>query len=169
MKRIAAYLALAALATGLPIAGGSAWAQMVTNGQMQMGAPTGQMQMGAATGQIGDYCATPVTTCGLSRAAWVGAGCSCRVPGGRSRGTVASSYYPSAYGSPFAGLGQTLTAPFAAAAAAPLMMGRSVATEQIGNSCATPQKTCTLREPSYLGVGCSCRVPGGRARGTVTP
>ena len=36
-----------------------------------------------------------------------------------------------------------------------------------GGRCATPVKVCTLYERAPLGVGCSCRVPGGRARGTV--
>ena len=36
-----------------------------------------------------------------------------------------------------------------------------------GGMCSTPVKTCTLYEPAPLGIGCSCRVPGGRARGTV--
>lgn len=36
-----------------------------------------------------------------------------------------------------------------------------------GGMCSTPVKTCTLYEPAPLGIGCSCRVPGGQARGTV--
>lgn len=36
-----------------------------------------------------------------------------------------------------------------------------------GGQCSTPVKTCTLYEPAPLGIGCSCRVPGGQARGTV--
>jgi hypothetical protein len=52
---------------------------------------------------------------------------------------------------------------------APLMTGRSVATGQIGIYCATPAKTCELYHPSYVGGGCSCRVPGGRSRGFVSP
>lgn len=36
-----------------------------------------------------------------------------------------------------------------------------------GGMCSTPVKTCTLYEPAPLGIGCSCRVPGGHARGTV--
>jgi len=49
---------------------------------------------------------------------------------------------------------------------APLVTGRSVATGQIGIYCATPAKTC---DASYVGGGCSCRVPGGRSRGSVSP
>jgi hypothetical protein len=55
------------------------------------------------------------------------------------------------------------------APAAPLVTGRSVATGGIGDFCSTPVKTCQLIQPSYVGGGCSCRVPGGRARGSVTP
>lgn len=36
-----------------------------------------------------------------------------------------------------------------------------------GGMCGTPVKTCTLYEPAPLGIGCSCRVPGGHARGVV--
>jgi hypothetical protein len=47
--------------------------------------------------------------------------------------------------------------------------GRSVATGQMGIYCATPAKTCELYRASYVGGGCSCRVPGGRSRGFVSP
>ncbi|MCL2384854.1 MAG: hypothetical protein FWC84_03380 [Alphaproteobacteria bacterium] len=69
-------------------------------------------------------------------------------------------------------LAQTETAP-------PLMTGRSVAVSGPasapeaggvagpGNYCATSVKTCALREPGWLGTGCSCKVPGGYARGFV--
>jgi len=36
-----------------------------------------------------------------------------------------------------------------------------------GGQCSTAVKVCTLYEPAPLGTGCSCRVSGGRARGTV--
>jgi hypothetical protein len=52
---------------------------------------------------------------------------------------------------------------------APLVTGRSVANGEIGIYCATPAKTCELYHPSYVGGGCSCRVPGGRSRGFVSP
>jgi hypothetical protein len=55
------------------------------------------------------------------------------------------------------------------APAAPVVMGRSVAIGGIGDFCSTPVKTCQLVHASYVGIGCSCRVPGGRARGSVTP
>jgi hypothetical protein len=54
-------------------------------------------------------------------------------------------------------------------APAPLVTGRSVAAGQIGIYCATPAKTCELYHASYVGGGCSCRVPGGRSRGFVSP
>ncbi|MGH6833973.1 MAG: hypothetical protein ACREC9_00140 [Methylocella sp.] len=52
--------------------------------------------------------------------------------------------------------------------AAPLVTGRSVATGQLGSYCTISVKTCELQHPSYVGGTCSCRVPGGRARGFVT-
>lgn len=36
-----------------------------------------------------------------------------------------------------------------------------------GNYCATDVKTCLLYGPAATGVNCSCRVPGGRAYGSV--
>lgn len=50
---------------------------------------------------------------------------------------------------------------------APVGSGETVAAD--GNYCATSVKTCLLYEPGWLGTGCSCRVPGGLARGTVIP
>lgn len=95
--------------------------------------------------------------------------------------------YPYAYsawdwGAPIAGVvslaaapvelaGAAVTAPMAVAAntPSPLITGRSVATGQLGNICTTSVKTCELRHASYIGNGCSCRVTGGHARGTVQP
>ena len=57
----------------------------------------------------------------------------------------------------------------AESATAPLVTGRSVATGSMGNYCTTPAKTCLLTNASWVGNGCSCRVPGGHARGSVTP
>lgn len=37
----------------------------------------------------------------------------------------------------------------------------------VGSHCVTPVRTCALITPAPVGIGCSCRVPGGRARGTV--
>ncbi len=53
--------------------------------------------------------------------------------------------------------------------AAPVVTGRSVMAGNIGMHCATSVKTCLLRNASYVGVGCSCKVTGGRARGAVAP
>lgn len=50
---------------------------------------------------------------------------------------------------------------------APVVSAGAVAAD--GNYCATSVKTCLLYEPGWLGTGCSCRVPGGYARGTVIP
>ncbi|WP_232366225.1 hypothetical protein [Methylocystis silviterrae] len=58
------------------------------------------------------------------------------------------SAYPSGYGY------------YGAAASVPV-----VASE--GYYCATDVKTCLLREPGWLGTGCSCKVSFGRARGIV--
>ena len=157
MKRTAIYLASAALGAALTVSG-PAWAQLDA---------------------AGNFCSTPVKTCELYHASWIGNGCSCRVPGGLARGSVTNGYVnsPSAYNNPVGGLFGALTAPVEAAAAvpaaaaatatAPLVTGRSVAQE--GNSCTTPTKTCELRNASWIGNGCSCRVPGGRVRGSVTP
>ena len=69
-------------------------------------------------------------------------------------------YYPMAGPAAYAAFGST---------PAPLVTGRSVATGQMGIYCATPAKTCELYHASYVGGGCSCRVPGGRSRGFVSP
>jgi hypothetical protein len=61
-------------------------------------------------------------------------------------------------------------APFAVATSgtAPLVTGRSVAVGQMGKMCSTPVKSFELYQASYVGNGCSCKVTGGRSRGTVT-
>jgi hypothetical protein len=66
---------------------------------------------------------------------------------------------------------EAAAAPFGAAtsATAPLVTGRSVATGGMGKMCSTPVKACELYHASYIGNGCSCRVTGGRSRGTVSP
>ena len=46
-------------------------------------------------------------------------------------------------------------------------LGSSLGVAAAGNYCATDVKTCLLYEPGWLGTGCSCKVPDGRARGTV--
>jgi hypothetical protein len=40
-------------------------------------------------------------------------------------------------------------------------------TPAAGWTCSTPVRVCTLYEPAPVGIGCSCRTPGGRARGVV--
>jgi hypothetical protein len=63
------------------------------------------------------------------------------------------------------------SAPYSAfgSAPAPPVTGRSVATGQLGIYCDTPVKTCELYHASYVGGDCSCRVPGGRSWGSVSP
>lgn len=39
----------------------------------------------------------------------------------------------------------------------------------IGDYCRTPVRTCQLINPAEIGARCSCRVAGGRARGSVVP
>ncbi len=41
-----------------------------------------------AIGGMGGYCSTPVRTCELYQASYIGNGCSCRVVGGHARGVV---------------------------------------------------------------------------------
>jgi hypothetical protein len=41
-----------------------------------------------AVGGTGGYCTTPVKTCELYQASYIGNGCSCRVVGGHARGVV---------------------------------------------------------------------------------
>ena len=86
--------------------------------------------------------------------------------------------YPYGYGYPYAGYyggydpgyayapGFYTTQP-QIATTAPLVTGRSVATGGVGDFCTTPVKTCLLYHSAYLGDGCSCRVAGGHARGSV--
>jgi hypothetical protein len=66
-------------------------------------------------------------------------------------------------------LGAGIVAPFAAAGA---LAGTDAyypeADSTIGGYCMTPYRTCQLYNPVPVGTGCSCRVPGGRARGSVT-
>jgi hypothetical protein len=39
----------------------------------------------------------------------------------------------------------------------------------LGGFCATRVRTCQLYDPAPIGAPCSCRIPGGRARGSVVP
>ncbi len=80
-----------------------------------------------------------------------------------------SSDYPYyGYGYSYPGYASGYGYPGYGYAAAPLVTGRSVAIGGMGGYCSTPVKTCELYQASYLGNGCSCRVPGGHARGSVT-
>jgi hypothetical protein len=54
-----------------------------------------------------------------------------------------------------------------AAAAQPAPIFASPIQSSIGGYCATPLRTCALISPAPVGTGCSCRIPGGRARGGV--
>jgi hypothetical protein len=160
MKRIATYLASAALGTGLLVANNSAWAQM---GTPWAGYPYSYNYPG-----YGNY------PYGYGNYSY-GYG---NYPYGYSPYRYGlAGYGPYGYGlagaltAPFAITAGAATAPLAVAggATAPLVTGRSVATGQMGKFCTTPAKTCELRHASYVGIGCSCHVPGGRARGSVTP
>jgi hypothetical protein len=73
--------------------------------------------------------------------------------------------YPDYYGYNY---GYPATGPGGYYAAAPLVTGRSVAAGQLGGYCTISVKACELHHPSYIGDACSCRVPGGRARGLLT-
>lgn len=54
-----------------------------------------------------------------------------------------------------------------AAAAQPAPVLATPIRSSIGGYCATPVRTCALINPAPIGTGCSCRTPGGRARGSV--
>jgi hypothetical protein len=153
MKRIAAYLASAALGAVL-VGSGPAWAQMRSdiawrgypynpdNDAYNYGYPNYAYGYGYGYGYPSNYA--------------YGYGYP-----------YANSYD---YANPFA----IVTAPIAALAAAtpataPLVTGRSVATGQMGKMCSTPVKACELYHASYIGNGCSCKVTGGRSRGSVSP
>jgi predicted 3-demethylubiquinone-9 3-methyltransferase (glyoxalase superfamily) len=49
------------------------------------------------------------------------------------------------------------------------MVEFTLAGQQFLALAAGPLDPCELYHASYVGGGCSCRVPGGRARGSVTP
>jgi len=52
------------------------------------GAPVIQTGRSVVSGSLGKYCTTPVKSCLLYNPSNLGAGCSCKVSGGRSRGQV---------------------------------------------------------------------------------
>lgn len=76
-----------------------------------------------------------------------------------SYGSGNSGYYGAANPSGYGYYGSGNTGYYGAASSTP------VASE--GYYCATGVKTCLLREPGWLGTGCSCAVSCGRARGIV--
>jgi len=77
--------ALAAPATVLttPVAAATAPVAVATSASAPL--VTGRS---VAAGQMGKMCSTPVKACELYHASYIGNGCSCRVTGGRSLGTV---------------------------------------------------------------------------------
>jgi hypothetical protein len=171
MKRIAAYLASAALGAAL-VGSGPAWAQMRSgypynpdNYAYNYGYP---YAYGYGYGYPYDY------AYGYPSSYAYGYG----YPYANSYGYANPFAIVTA---PIAALTAPVTAlttpvaeaaaPFAVAtsATAPLITGRSVATGQMGKMCSTPVKACELYQASYIGNGCSCRVTGGRSRGTVSP
>ncbi|MDQ6867627.1 MAG: hypothetical protein M3178_04200 [Pseudomonadota bacterium] len=81
-----------------------------------------------------------------------------------------TSYYDNGYGHPDYAYdyGYPATGSSGYYSAAPLVTGRSVATGQLGSYCTISVKTCALHHASNVGGSCSCRVPGGHARGLVT-
>jgi hypothetical protein len=103
---------------------------------------------------------------GAYRQGWRGGGWGWRHAG----------YYRGYRGYPYWGTGLAAAATLGAIAAYPYgpvypgypvypVYGAVPAAE--GGMCSTRVKTCTLYEPAPIGIGCSCRVPGGSARGTV--
>lgn len=107
---------------------------------------------------------------GVFAGAWRGGGYR-GVRSGYGYGASGYSGYDQAYGwggyddggwwGPVAAASMIL--PFAAAAAAQA----DYANVSLGDYCATPVRTCELYSEAQQGTGCSCRVPGGHARGLV--
>jgi hypothetical protein len=177
MKRIAAYLASAALGPVL-VGSGPAWAQMRSDIAWR-GYPYNPDNYAYNYGYPYNYT--------------YGYGYPYNYAFGYPAGYAYGYGYPYAtsygYANPFAIVTApiaavtapvtALTTPVAEAAAAPLAVatsataplvtGRSVATGQLGKMCSTPVKACELYHASYIGNGCSCRVRGGHSRGTVSP
>jgi hypothetical protein len=174
MKRIAAYLASAALGAAL-VGSGHAWAQMGSDIAWH-GYPYNPDNYAYNYGYPYNYA--------------YGYGYPYNYAYGYPSSYAYGYGYPNAdsygYANPFAIVtapivalaapATALTTPVAAApfgaatsATAPLVTGRSVATGQMGKMCSTAVKACELYHASYIGNGCSCRVTGGRSRGTVSP
>lgn len=54
-------------------------------------------------------------------------------------------------------------------ASSPAVTARRGVTGRMGMHCSTSVKPCLLRNASFVGGGCSCKVTGGRVRGLVVP
>jgi hypothetical protein len=165
MKPIATYLAFPVLCAALLVAGGSAAAELGASESSGFsgGAPTGQNQVivradvwrndwwwrhhGWGWGGWGALYALGLGGFGPDYPAW---------------DYYPQDYYDNAWGAPY-------YYTYSYYPGTPAVTVRSIAAGQLGNYCRTSVKTCELQRTSYLGSGCSCRVPGGRTRGTVTP
>ena len=108
---------------------------------------------------------------GGSRGRYAGAW---RGGGYRGYGFYGASAYPGYYqGYGWGGYGDGRWWGPVAAASAILPFAAAAATQvdysdvSLGGSCATPEKTCELYSEAQVGTGCSCKVPGGHARGVV--
>jgi hypothetical protein len=156
MKRIAAYLASAALGAVL-VGSGPAWAQMRSdmawrypynpdNYAYNYGYPYNYAYSYGYPNYAYDY-ANPFAIVTAPIAALT------------APATALATPITAAAAAPFA---------VATSATAPLVTGRSVATGQMGKMCSTPIKGCELYHASYIGNGCSCKVTGGHSRGAVT-
>ena len=60
----------------------------VQPGYGQYAVDGGDVQTGRSVAQGGNTCSTPIKACALYHPAYVGAACSCRVPGGHAEGRV---------------------------------------------------------------------------------
>lgn len=88
---------------------------------------------------------------------------------------VGPRYYPSRYwgwrrwddGWGWGAAGLAVGTVISAAAASTYPVYAQPVASSTGGYCATPVRTCALIDRAPVGIGCSCRVPGGRARGTV--
>ena len=108
------------------------------------------------TAALGAMIAIALLSISTSASAWARCGGDWGPYDDMALGAAASypcsdGYYGSAYPSAYGYYGAANPAP--------------VAIE--GFYCATPVKTCLLKEPGWLGTGCSCAVACGRARGIV--
>lgn len=75
--------------------------------------------------------------------------------------------YYGGYGGWGLGAGLVTGSVIGAAAASTYPIYQTPVTSAVGGYCATEVRTCALTSSAPVGTGCSCRVQGGRARGTV--